>query len=105
MKNKITLSLFWFFLGVFFLLSHIIKSACNWFDMRFGVSFEEVLFTITSPLAGSDVSFLDEATEYVISDIAPAFGTLIVLLLLVIFLRRVFIQLQITLGKFKFNLD
>ena len=73
--------------------------------MRFVVSFEEVLFTITSPLSGSDVSFLDEATEYVISNIAPAFGTLIALLFLVILLRRVYIQLHITLGKFKFNLD
>ena len=105
MKNKIRPTLFWGILSIFFLLSQIIKSACDWFDMRFGVSFEEILFTITSPLSGSDVSFLGEATKYVISDIAPMFEILGTLLLLAIILRRIRIQLHIETGKLHTNID
>jgi len=105
MKNKICLSFFWIAIGILFLLSNIIIATCDWFDMRFGVSFEEVLFTITSPLSGSDVSFLDEAVEYVIMHILPSFKILFLAILLIIFLRRVFIQLHITIGKLKLHFD
>lgn len=105
MKVKIRRCFLWIMISLFFLLSVIIHSACDWFDMRFGVSFEEILFTITSPLNGSDVSFLDEAVEYVISDILPMLGTLLLLILICILLRYVLVQIYITIGKFHFHFD
>lgn len=105
MKNRIRRSIFWVFIGILFLVSLIIIATCDWFDMRFGVSFEEVLFTITSPLSGSDVSFLDEAVEYVITHISASLKILFLAIILVLFLRRVFIQLHITVGKLKFHFD
>lgn len=105
MKSKIRRFLLWIILSWFFLLSVIIHSACDWFDMRFGVSFEEILFTITSPLNGSDVSFLDEAVEYVISDILSILGPLLFFILICILLRYIFVQIHIAIGKFHFNFD
>lgn len=81
MRIKIRTILFWGLVAILYLLSSVIQGACDWFNLRFGVSFEEILFTITSPLAGSDVSFLDEAVAYVL----PYIYAKIPFLLVVIF--------------------
>lgn len=54
---------------ILYLLSVIINAVTDWFNVRFGVSFEEILFTITSPLEGSDVSFLGEAIDFVMVEV------------------------------------
>lgn len=105
MKIKIRRISLWIMFSLFFLLSVIIHSLCDWFDIRFGVSFEEILFTITSPLNGSDVSFLDEAVKYVISDILPMLGALLLLISICVLLSYVLVQIHITVGKFHFNFD
>lgn len=69
MKSKIKTVIFWIIVFLLYLFSIIIASVTDWFNFRFGVSFEEILFTITSPLAGSDVSFLGEAVEFVLLDV------------------------------------
>lgn len=105
MKNKILTAFFWTLLGLFLILSTIISSLCDWFNIRFGVSFEEILFTVTSPLKRSDVSFFDEAFEYVIpSAITTLIIFIIVLLLFVLLYYIVNIQLNVTIGKFKFKI-
>ena len=89
MKNKIFTVLFWSVLGLFFLLATIVQSACNWFNMRFTVSFEEILFTITSPLNGSDVSFLNEAIDYILPSLKNALILIVVFTVFVILLRMI----------------
>ncbi len=103
-KQKLSRSL-WVMLTVFFLLSNIIKSSLDWFDMRFDISFEEILFTITSPLNGSDVSFLGEAVVYVLLDLLPSLGILLIFLMVCFLLRVVCIKIQITVKKFKLRFD
>lgn len=106
MKNKILTILFWVIFGIFLILATIIESVCDWFNMRFGVSFEEILFTVTSPLKGSDVSFFDEAVEYVMPSIITALLILVVILLLFIALYNIVnIQLDITIGNFKRKIE
>jgi phosphoglycerol transferase len=105
MKNKIFTVLFWSVLGLFFLLATIVQSACNWFNMRFTVSFEEILFTITSPLNGSDVSFLNEAIDYILPSLKNALILIVVFTVFVILLRMIVIQLHITIGKLNFKVE
>lgn len=85
--------------------STIIGSVCDWFNMRFGVSFEEILFTLTSPLNGSDVSFFNEAIEYVMPSVIITLLLFVLILLFFIVLCCIIsIQLDITIGKFKFKI-
>lgn len=71
-KMKVKNILFWLLLFILYVMSIIIGSVTDWFNIRFGVSFEEILFTIISPLEGADVDFLDEAVQYVLLDLKNA---------------------------------
>lgn len=105
MRKKIKTIIFWLLIVIVYIMSVIITAACDWFNIRFGVSFEEILFTITSPLKGSDVSFLDEAVEYIfpyITDILPMVG---VLVLLAIILKSVIVLIDIRIKDIKIKLD
>lgn len=102
MKIKIRTILFWIISGILLVLSTIIVSVSDWFDMRFGVSFEEILFTITSPLSGSDVSFIDEAVEYVMPSIKTPLLILALLIALFVILYSIInINLHLSIGKSK----
>lgn len=103
--SKVLVALFWIILGLFFILAVIIEKVCDWFNIRFGVSIEELLFTLASPLEGSDVSFLEEAVEYVMPSLKAAFLILAVAILIVILIRKVIVQISITIGKVNFNLS
>ena len=37
----------------------------DWFDSTFGVSIQEVIYTITMPMKGADTNFMESAVEYV----------------------------------------
>lgn len=100
MKSKVRATIFWIVLGFFLCVATIIKALCDWFNFRFGVGFEEILFTITSPLAGSDVSFLDEAVEYIVPDFLVTVGIVVLATLLgVLIFRPIVIQIRIRIGK------
>lgn len=105
MKSRICTAIFWTILGFFLCVATVIKSSCDWFNFRFEVSFEEILFTITSPLEGSDVSFLDEAVEYVTPDLLSIIGVFIMVLLIVVLLRLILIQIRIKIGKIMWKVD
>lgn len=47
--------------GLGFVLGYTIYIACKWADKTFGVGIDEILFTITSPLKGTDSGVLWEA--------------------------------------------
>ena len=49
---------------ILFFLTILIERICSWFNLTFGVSIEEILYTMTSPLVGADISFLDDAVNY-----------------------------------------
>lgn len=94
MIKKISAVVLWIFFSLLFLLPAIITGACDWYNIRFGVTFEEILFTITSPLAGADTDFLFEALEYITPYLKEKCLTLIFVLLLTIFLYRNIIKLK-----------
>ena len=94
MKFKIRTILLWAIIGFLLISSTFIHAVCNWFNIRFGVSFEEILFTITSPLNGSDISFMSEVIEYVLPFIIDTLLLFVVLLLLFIVLSF-FINIQL----------
>lgn len=95
MKNKICAIIVYGIVALMFLLSVIIHGTTEWFDMRFGVSFEEILFTLTSPLNGSDVSFMDEAVEYVTPFVIEALLQLITSGLIILLLNIILIEFKV----------
>ncbi len=99
MKIKIRTIIFWVIVAMIYLLSAIITGACDWFNLRFGVGFEEILFTITSPLAGSDVSFLDEAVEYVLPYVYAKIPVLLVCVVIIVILKKIDICISVTVLK------
>lgn len=101
MKIKIRTIIFWIIVAVIYLLSSIIKGTCDWFNLRFGVSLEEILFTITSPLAGSDVSFLDEAAEYVLPYVYAEISVLLACVVIIVILKKVDIRISVDVAKRK----
>lgn len=102
MKFKIRTILLWAIIGFLLISSTLIHAVCDWFNIRFGVSFEEILFTITSPLNGSDISFMSEVIEYVLPFIIDTLLLFAVLLLLLIVLSFfINIQLDVIIGKLK----
>lgn len=52
--------------GIFIFLALIISSICSWYNLTFGVKIEELLFTLTSPLDGADISFMKSVFKYCI---------------------------------------
>ena len=95
MKIKVRTIIFWFLVAVLYLLSSVIQGACDWFNLRFGVGFEEILFTLASPLAGSDVSFLDEAVAYVLPYVYAKIPILLIGIVIVIILKKVSVKISI----------
>ena len=89
MKFKVRTIVFWIGTVGIYILSVAVRSVVDWFNTRFGVSFEEILFTITSPLEGSDVSFLREALDYVFPQIKAAGLITIIALLLAFILKKI----------------
>lgn len=99
MKRKICTAIFWLVFIGFSCVATIIRAASDWFDLRFGVSFEEVLFTITSPLEGSDTDFLGEAVEYVYPHVTSLIPVFLLILTITIILRLISISIEINIGK------
>ena len=99
MKIRIRTIIFWLIVLFTYLLSSIITGVCDWFNMRFGVSFEEILFTITSPLSGSDVSFLDEAVEYVLPYVYAEIPVLLICMVIIVILKKVDINISVDVLK------
>lgn len=93
-SSKLHTVLFWGIIAIIYLLSVIINAVCDWFNMRFGVGFEEILFTITSPMEGSDVSFLGEAVEYVLQYIYNTIPILLIVVLIIILFKCVSIKIS-----------
>lgn len=101
-KNKLRVVVFWILLSLLFIFSTVIESVCEWFNLRFGVGFEEILFTITSPLKGSDTSFFNEAVEYILPAMKICFFIIVTaVFLFIVFYCIVNIQFHVKIGKFK----
>lgn len=98
-NKKVRTILFWSIVSIIFLLANILDSIFEWFNIRFGVSFEEILFTITSPLEGSDVSFLDEAVDYVLHNLMSALPVLILMVVAGIVLNSVRVKITIQVSR------
>ncbi len=105
MKGKISTILLWIFFVILCTLSVAVRGLSDWFNMRFGVSFEEILFTITSPMTGSDTSFFDEAVAYVLPIIKSTLIAVALILPIIVVLRLFFIGINIRLGKKRICLD
>lgn len=105
MIKKISVIILWLLFSVLFLLPGIITGACDWYNVRFGVTFEEILFTITSPLAGADTDFLFEAVEYIVPYLQETLPKLILVLLLTIYFYRNTIKIQLNVFQLKFSIN
>lgn len=82
LKAKIHSIGYWLLVLVVCVVATVINSVTEWYNTRFGVGLEEVLYTIMSPLNGSDTSFLNEAVEYVFSNML-AIPTMVVMCVVV----------------------
>lgn len=105
MKSKICTVLFWSMLSVFLGIATIIRALSDWFDLRFGVSFEEVLFTITSPLEGSDISFMDEAIEYIVPEVLSTISSWLIVVPIIVLLKVLLIRIHLGVGKKTWKID
>lgn len=52
------------FVGLLFVLSYSAFILCNWSVKTFNVSLESILFTISSPLKGTEVGVVEQAIQY-----------------------------------------
>lgn len=102
--KKLGLTIFWFVFSVLFLLQAVIEGACDWFNIRFGVSFEEIIFTITSSLSGADIDFLDEAVSFTLPYLTTALFALFFILIIDVVLQKTTIKLRVKIVKLEFPL-
>ncbi|MBR2276308.1 MAG: hypothetical protein IJ873_09670, partial [Lachnospiraceae bacterium] len=77
---------YFIFLGFLIIFSHFLIALTLWYSDTFGVSLDEILFTIFSPLNGADTHFLGGAVLAVIPRIAA--GTAIFLFLLFLYKKE-----------------
>lgn len=104
MKKKIGSIIFWILFSILYLLHAVINGACDWYNMRFGVTFEEIIFTITSPLIGADVSFLNEAVEFTLPYIYEAIPLLLLMILATLIFYKIVIKFRINIAKLNFTI-
>lgn len=83
------------FMGLGFVLGYTIYIVCKWSVQKFGIGIDEILFTITSPLQGSDVGLLGEALAMCVPRVLVVIG---LYLLWVIIDWRIKSSVRITLG-------
>lgn len=105
MIKRICTILFWIFFSILFLLHAIINGACDWYNIKFGVTFEEILFTITSPLVGADVSFLNEAVIFTLPYITDAIAPLSLILVGAYVLHKATIYIHLKIRKFHIKIN
>lgn len=105
MKSKVCTVLFWLFVSVMYLLAVVIFYLAKWGDARFNVSFDEILFTITSPLKGSDVSFFEEAINYIAPYVFQGIISIFFICLVAYVLKFFMVILRIRIVKWNFQVD
>ena len=105
MMKKIWDKLCWTFITIGLILAMVLSGVCDWFNLTFGVSLEEILFTVTSPLEGSDISFFDQAIQYLKPTFFYAFVLLLVLILSWIVFNKIKINIALEIKNQKFNVD
>ena len=105
MMKKILDRLCWIFITIGLILAIVLTGVCDWFNLTFGVSLEEILFTVTSPLEGSDISFFEDAIQYLKPTFFYAFVVLLVLILSWIVFKKIKINISLVIKRKKFLFD
>lgn len=81
-KEKIA---FLVFTAIIVIFSNMLISVTLWYDDTFGVTLDEIIFTIFAPMKGADVSFLKETFKYIV----PSLGVSLVVLLIIVYIHNV----------------
>lgn len=70
-RNKLLQWVAYVLVGTLLIFSVALKSICQWSVVYFNVSLEEILFTITSPLKGTESNIVLQAVEFCIPKVCP----------------------------------
>ena len=74
-------------IGIIIILAAFILALTWWLSVTFGVSIREILYTLTSPLKGSDTHFLGSAVKFIVPWILAA-----LIICIIIFVVRIKIE-------------
>lgn len=105
MISKIIGVVLWIVILLLYILAKVVAAVTQWYQIRFGVSFEEILFTITSPMDGSDVSFLQEAVDYALANVLQWDVLVLFVIICILILKTVSVKIKVNIWKFQIKLD
>ncbi len=90
-------------LGLIFVLSYTVYIACKWTSMTFGVEIEQILFTLSAPIEGSDSNVIYSVLYYCL----PRIGVVILIYLFfaIVFSKAKLPFILVFKNKIKFNLS
>ena len=105
--KKMLSFLFYLIIFTLFISSLLIINLGDWFSQRFGIKFEEIIYTLIMPMKGADTDFFQSAVSYVFPICFKAIVIFICIILFdFIFLNKVELILYFTIGKkLKANLN
>ncbi len=101
---RIKTVIYWIIFSILYLLHAIINGACDWYNIRFGVSIEEILFTLMSPMEGADTDFLGEAVTFTLPYIFREIPIILLFMIISYVLSKIVITIQFKILKLHFNL-
>ena len=76
-------------IGIIIILAAFILALTWWLSVTFGVSIREILYTLTSPLKGSDTHFLGSAVKFIVPWILAA-----LIICIIIFVVRIKLKVK-----------
>ncbi len=88
-------------IGIGFILAYTIYVVCKWTTMSFGVGIEQIVFTMTAPLEGSDSNVLYSALSFCLPRIAVV---ILLYVLCALILNKIKLSLILTATIKKVNI-
>lgn len=87
-----------------YVLAFAIRKVCEWSVETFNVSLQEILYTITSPLKGTESSMVSQAFEYCVPTVLMVLFVYVCLVVLDCW-NKVKIEIEIKIGKLKTQIE
>lgn len=104
MRKKRT-TLFWSLILLVYFLAVAVRALSFWFNDRFGVGIDALIFTLNMPLAGSDAGFMVEAVVSVLLALGGAALLVWMAALMLRSINRAYLKITLRVWKWKVVLD
>ena len=94
----------YFLCGVLLVFAFALWKVCEWSTETFNVSLEEILFTITSPLKGTETGVVSQGFEYCVPTVLTVLSIYLVLIAIDCW-NRTKVRIKTQIGKITLNLE